>query len=357
MGVERVIRIDPMSDPRWDPFVKGHPAGCFFHQSAWGAVLERSFPHVKPFFLALVDGEGEEITGALPLYWVNHRFLGGKLVSVPFSTYSNPLIQDRGEARLLLEEALGLLDRLRTQSIEILALEGPISQHLSPLIAAAPFEDQFICLDRNPEALFRTFHKNAVRKPIEKAMSQGFVIRKAKDEADLKRYYAFLSRHRWGLGLPVHPYAFFHNIWSAFSKGRQMELVLVEKDHRLVAGQFLFKFRDTVLCEFAATDAQWRKYGPAHLMDWQCIQNAVEEGYKIYDLGRTPVGHQGLLNHKRRWGSQSRKVMIFSLVRGGQQGVKSLREKSLYQRMRRTLRFLPFPVFQWVSHAAYRYFL
>ena len=64
------IIIDPVKDPRWDKFVEGHPFGLICHLSGWKQVLEESFPHMKGYYLALLNHDNESIRAALPIFEV-----------------------------------------------------------------------------------------------------------------------------------------------------------------------------------------------------------------------------------------------------------------------------------------------
>ena len=39
----RPCEIDPLSDPRWDAYVRAHPRGSVYHLGAWARILERSY--------------------------------------------------------------------------------------------------------------------------------------------------------------------------------------------------------------------------------------------------------------------------------------------------------------------------
>ncbi|OPY78893.1 MAG: FemAB family protein [Syntrophus sp. PtaU1.Bin005] len=65
----------------------------------------------------------------------------------------------------------------------------------------------------------------------------------------------------------------------------------------------LFKFRDRVSAEFAASDETYRDLSPNHFLFWEAIKSAYEGGYKIFDFGRTSPDNKSLMDFKRHWGT------------------------------------------------------
>ena len=87
-----VIIIDPLNDERWDKFVENHNWGWLCHLAGWKQVLEKSFKHMKGYFLVLLNNRKKHIKAALPVYQVKSWMTGNKLVSIPFATLSDPLV-------------------------------------------------------------------------------------------------------------------------------------------------------------------------------------------------------------------------------------------------------------------------
>jgi hypothetical protein len=83
--------INPLEEPRWDAFVANHPYGWVCHLSRWGSLIERCFKHIRAHFLADFDERGE-IVGGLPIYEVRSHLTGNRLVSIPYATLCDPLV-------------------------------------------------------------------------------------------------------------------------------------------------------------------------------------------------------------------------------------------------------------------------
>src|SRR5687768_17581734 len=87
----RWLRSDEMS--RWDRFVLDHSQGLIYHSTLWKNALENAFPHVKGHFLAETEPETGKIKSGIALYTVSSWLLGPRLISIPFATLGEPLVE------------------------------------------------------------------------------------------------------------------------------------------------------------------------------------------------------------------------------------------------------------------------
>ena len=85
--------IDPEADPRWDDFVQQHPEGSIYHHSAWKKVLEETYGF-DPFYVALENKTEGTFEGIVPFMLVNSWLTGKRLVSLPFTSYCNPIVPE-----------------------------------------------------------------------------------------------------------------------------------------------------------------------------------------------------------------------------------------------------------------------
>src|SRR5262249_47221551 len=136
--------LDPQTDRRWDEFVRHHPAGTVYHHSAWTRVFEETYGH-EPLHLGLVTAERGQLLGAISFQFINSWLTGKRLVSLPFTSYCNPLWpEDR------LDEALEFgLDRFAgAQHIELKLLQLPGRPVMG---GETPFVTHILWLDRDLE--------------------------------------------------------------------------------------------------------------------------------------------------------------------------------------------------------------
>jgi len=69
---------------RWDEFVKHSSASTCYHLSGWKNVIERSFGHTTYY---LLEQEGKEVRGVLPLVQLKSVLFGNFMVSLPYFNY------------------------------------------------------------------------------------------------------------------------------------------------------------------------------------------------------------------------------------------------------------------------------
>jgi len=108
----------------------------------------------------------------------------------------------------------------------------------------------------------------------------------------------------------------------------------------------LFKFKDRVFWEFIGEHHEFRHLHPTHFLLWQAIKQSCEEGYRIFDFGRTAPNNLGLMDFKRRWGTVMADLPQFWFPRNSSHSFDNT-EKTVKHRLARTLvrklppRFLP----------------
>jgi hypothetical protein len=97
---EMLVELNPLEDPRWDELVIGHPEGTIYHHSAWHQVLCETYGYT-PLYLGQTIPGGNKIFGIFSFMLVNSILTGKRVVSLPFTTYCNPLMPEE-----MLEEAV-----------------------------------------------------------------------------------------------------------------------------------------------------------------------------------------------------------------------------------------------------------
>ncbi len=296
--------INPLEDVRWDRFVENHPWGWVCHLSEWKQVLEKSFRHMKGYYPIVLDEETQQIKAGMPVFSVKSWLTGKRLVSIPFATLCDPLIASGEELEPLLDAVLNLSRNIGGRYVEIRSLAA---SHLIPddqLGSRQFYKHHYLLLDKDPEQLKKSFHRTCVRQRISRAIDSGLSVRIGDCEADLASFYQLFVKTRKRLCLPPLPYSFFKSLWETFLPTNKISLLLAEKDGLPLASLILFKFRDRVSAEFAASDETFKNLSPNHYLFWEAIKSAHEDGYRIFDFGRTSPDNKSLMDFKRHWGTQ-----------------------------------------------------
>jgi hypothetical protein len=317
---QQVSTIDPSQDERWDAFVEAHPYGWICHTSAWKEVLEDSYKHIKPKYLVLTDQKNGNIRAALPLCQVKSRITGNRLISLPFATLCDPLIDSEDEFKALFDVSIGLKDDLGCRYIEVRAFKSADSIGDSRLCLVRNYKHHSLALDREPQELMKRFHRTCIRQRIQRAEKSKLKVHEGESETDLKEFYRIYLKTRRRLRLPPQPYRFISSLWQKLYPLGFLTLLLAQHDGRAIGGIILFKYKERVSAEYAAMDDDFFNLSPNHLLFWIAIKKAQEEGYRVFDFGRTDPNNQGLMDFKSRWGTKTIDlIQAFSPISAAQQ--------------------------------------
>lgn len=344
-----LAKIDPVSDKRWDAFVETHPYGWICHLSSWKKVLEQHFPHIKGHYLALI--EDEKIRAGLPLFEVRSWILGNRLVSVPFATLCDPLVFTEIETGDLLKATLDLAVETRCSHIELRTLNAGEFIKDERFGRSNFYKHHFLSLDSDLDGIIKGFHRTCVRQRVVRAQKSGLDLRMGESEDDLKKFFGLHLVTRKRLNLPPQPYSFFKLLWATFFPLGNLELMLVEKEKKAIAGLILLQFKSRVSAEFAVSDEKFKEMSPNHLLFSEAIRNAHAKGYRIFDFGRTSPLNLTLMDFKRHWGTTTMDLPQFIYPKFDFAG-----ENSKGHRVAKGLcRRLPEPLFERFGKLCYRH--
>ena len=353
-SVPGAVILDPVTDPRWNTFVEGHPFGLICHHSRWKQVLEESFPHMKGYYLALPGHEKDSIRAALPLFEIKSILTGKRLVSIPFATHCDPLISSPEDMRELLDAALALSKTLGISRIELKVSASAPRIHDDRMGIMVSHKSHELSLEADPEELMKTFSKQVKRK-IKLFQNTGFALRNAEKNTDIEEFYQLYVKTRKRLGLPPQPYVFFYSLWEKFSYSNNISILLARYKGQLIAGLIMLKFKDRCSWEYLASDASFQNLHTNYFILWEAIKVAHAEGYRIFDFGRTGISNEGLMTFKGLWGTTVVDLpelyypkKAFSMV--------SYHEGSVpYKIVREINKKLPDPLFKYIGNFVYRH--
>lgn len=287
----------------WDDFVRSHSHGLIGHLSGWKEVLNRSFSHIKGRFLVLRDPTNGVIRAGVPVYFVSSPLTGRRLVSIPFATLSDPLVSSRVDMELLLKAARNLAADVKASRIEIRTLASAHLIGSSDYRRVDCFKHHFLALDTSVECLLKRLHRTSIRPIVKRCEHGGLELKTDCSEELLRHFFAQYVSSRKKVGLPPQPFRFFKNIGKVFGPPGHMKLLSASYCGKPIAGLLLFQFKNRVSAEFIGVDHQYRHLNPAHFLFWQGIKQARNDGYEIFDFGRTSLKNTGLMDFKRRWGT------------------------------------------------------
>ena len=239
-------------------------------------MFERAFGHRTEY---LVARHGSEILGILPLVVFKSRLFGNFMVSLPFVNYGG-VLSTTDEARVeLLRHSLQLAREQRLSHVELrhtarVYPELPAKQHkVSMHLKLAPDSDSAWKALRNKE-----------RNLIRKAQKSDLEVRVGGVEY-LDEFYRIFARNMRDLGTPVYGRVFFESIFDAFPG--QTRIFVVTFEGRPIAASIMHAYRRKIEVPWASSLREFRDRCPNNLLYWTMIQHAIENGFEIFDFGRS----------------------------------------------------------------------
>lgn len=300
--MKRVIWLKQEQLGQWDAFVEKHPLGLIYHLSAWKQVLEKSFSHIRGYFLAIEDDESGEILGGIPIYLVKSWLTGNRLVSIPFASLCDPLISSQNDMKLIWPAIADLHEKIGARYIELRTWRFAPSGTDSRFAVTGLHKHHYLILDLPPDEIKKSFNRNC-RRNILKAVESPLKLKVAKTENELRDFYFLYLQTRKRLELPPIPFKFFRAAWKVFSPSNRITLLLALHNGKAVATLLLLKFKNVVIGEAIGDSIEYRKYRSNHFLFWNAITLSYKEGYRKYSFGRTSKFNKGLVLFKREWGT------------------------------------------------------
>jgi FemAB-related protein (PEP-CTERM system-associated) len=282
------IDHDPAAD-EWDAYVMHHTPATFFHLTGWQRVVEKTFAYRSFSCAARCNGR---ITGVLPLFLVRQLPFGHALVSAPLAVYGGLCADDIGSRDALLHHAKALAQQLQVRYLELRQTE-PLQD--------LPQKDLYVtfrrAIDSDPEKNMAAIPRKQ-RRMIRQGDKYGLRALVGGEEL-LERFYQIYAHSVRRLGTPVYPRNLFADFLREFDSA--CRILAVFHNTEMVAGVMTFFFRDQVLPYYGGALQEALPYAVNDFMYWQLMCYAAEQGYRLFDFGRSKQG-TGAYDFKRHWG-------------------------------------------------------
>jgi len=275
----------------WDRYVRSHQSATGYHLWGWRRVFEKGLGHRCHYVVAR---RADTIVGLVPLVEIRSVVFGRALSSLPYVNYGGALVDDRDTADALLAFASAIakqrsLSYVLLRHIKRLLPELPARNHkVTMLLPLADTVDQmWNGLDRK------------VRNQVRKAEKSDLVVVSGGAEL-LDDFYTVFARNMHDLGTPVYGRPLFAAILSEFPS--EARLHLVRLNGSTIAGALSYAFRNWIEVPSASSLREHRALCPNHLMYWSMLQQAIKDGRRVFDFGRS-TPNDGTYNFKEQWGA------------------------------------------------------
>ena len=291
--------VELCEDPdAWDSFVERN-GGPVYASWGWGDAVE-SYGHTR-WYLVARDREEDAIAGVLPLFHVESRLFGSKLLSPAFAERGSVVVGDvRPEATkdLLLERTKALAQKL---DVDFVSLRGSQVSGTDGYVEKNRYVTFRVSTDRDPGEV-RDGIKDSRQRQIEQADDDASLEFGVGDSLeDLREYYRLYLESMRGHGSPAHSFEFFRVLWDRLHDAGNLRLSTVHRDGELINGMIDLSLGSTVYQWGVITDYEHRDLNGGSLLVWKSLEWAAESGYDAYEFGRTREG-SGVYMFKKSFG-------------------------------------------------------
>jgi FemAB-related protein (PEP-CTERM system-associated) len=289
----------------WDAFVHSRSDSSGYHQWGWRTVFETALRHRCHY---LVARRGVAVVGVLPLVEMRSWLFGRALSSLPFVNYGGVLASDETAAAALVEHASELA-RSKGLSYVLLRHRRRTLPHLS---ARDHKVTMLLRLSSSRQVMWDELDRK-VRNQIRKAEKSNLTVVSG-GTALLDEFYAVFARNMRDLGTPVYGRSLFAAILAEFPADARLHVVRL--NGQPIAGALSYAFGDSIEVPSASSLREHRALCPNHLMYWSIMQQAIAEGRRVFDFGRS-TPDDGTYSFKEQWGARPQQLFWeYSLLNG-----------------------------------------
>jgi CelD/BcsL family acetyltransferase involved in cellulose biosynthesis len=302
-----------LSDPRWTAFVAAHPSALAFHRPTWAEMIADCYGY-RPFVLAVLDATGD-VSAGLPVLEVRSLRRRRRWVALPFTDECPPLLGPAADGAAF----IAALDSVRRDAaIEAFEVRAPLPAS-ADVHAHSDAVTHTTALSVEPADVFARFHRSQVQRNVRRAEREAkLTLRRGEQARDLTRtYYGLHVQTRRRLGMPVQPRRFFEALWShVVARGHGYVLLAETAEGTPAAGAVFLEGTRTLTYKYGASDAAFWGLRPNHLLFWNALRAACENGYENFDWGRTDLDDQGLRSFKSGWAAVETPLVYTTLAEG-----------------------------------------
>jgi len=288
-----IIKNDTTSRPQWNAALARLPTAHVLQTWEWG-VFKSRYGWQPRRFLWLKEGQPRAAASVLT------RRIGPWPVATMYAP-KGPALDYRDTQ--LVEQVLAYLEATAQQEralflkidpdVEADSAEGKaVVETLRRRGWRASHEQiQFrntvlLDLSRSPEELLAAM-KSKWRYNTRLATRKGVTVRPGQP-ADLPLLYHLYAETADRNGFVIRPQSYYHDAWSAFVEAGLAQPLIAEVGGEAVAMVIIFRFAERAWYMYGASRTVHRDKMPNHLLQWEAMRWAQEQGCTVYDMWGAP---------------------------------------------------------------------
>lgn len=277
----------------WDQYLDRSEASIY-HDSRWPSLIKTVFGHDSYHLMAI---RNNQIVGVLPLVQLRSLLFGNFLVSMPYFNYGGVVSDTDDVTNELLKAAHDLRMELGCSHIEF-RFETKMETDLA---IKTDKVTMLLKLPSEPDELWQAIGSKR-RAQIKRPIREGVEFIHGGEEL-LEDFYTVFSRNMRDLGTPVYGKVFFKEILKTFSN--ESSIAVVRLNGKPVGAGFLIGHKGKLEIPWASTLREFNRIGVNMFLYWNILKTAIENGYQVFDFGRSSKD-ANTLKFKKQWGGEEK---------------------------------------------------
>lgn len=345
----QIVSVDPQTDSSWQMLVDRDDSSAF-HSPEWIRVLAETYGlEIQAYILQ--DRQGR-VRAGLP-YCRIADIRGERIVTLPFSDYCDPLVDNRDQWNSLIDK---LLAHRCPIVVRCLHNNLPLADERFTLVKRAKWHG----LDLRPDLdTVWCGLRSSARRAIKKAQQNGVEVRIAEREEDLRAFFEMhLGVRKYKYRLLAQPYQFFANIWHNFIETQRGLLLVAIYQGEIIGGVLFLEWQDKLYYKFNASRSTHLFYRPNDLLIWEGIRYGKMKGYTYLDFGLSDWDQEGLTRYKRKFATEEKTISFLQYTPAKTPTPQDHQVRDLLTRLTElfTDESVPDHVTQKAGEALYRFF-
>jgi FemAB-related protein (PEP-CTERM system-associated) len=343
-GVTRTddrLLVEGCTEPEeWNAFLERNDGPAYAH---WGwSEAVASYGHDR-WHLVARDRETDDIVGALPLYHVESRLFGSRLLSPAFAERGSVTLADDGDTDSARQRLLERTQRIADErDVDSVSLRGSQVEGTDDFETKNRYVTFRADVERSTDAV-RADAKNSRDRQIQQATENSALqFRVGTSLKDLREYYRLYLESMRGHGSPPHSFEFFRTLWEQLHDAGHLRLSMVTRDGSVINGMIDLSMGSTVYQWGVVTDYEYRDLNGGSWLLWKSLEWAAENGYAVYEFGRTREG-SGVYMFKKSFGGSKTWYDDLHYFPGGEETLPDPEDKK-FETARQVWRKLPLSV-------------
>jgi len=284
-----------------------------------------------------------------------HDVYGRRLISMPFSDYTEPPAADN--AKLL--DVLDFLKREYPQSTILLRLRQQ-RDDLTPI--GFQCIRQALChridLAAGPDAVWQKTDRH-FKKGVRKAREDGVRVQTENSEEGVTIFYDMLTRlRRHKFKIIPQSKDFYATLFTQFVQQGLGNIWLAYHHDKPVASAFVLHCANAMFDKMGVSDQDHLDVRPNNLLLWEIISYGVEHRFEYLDMGLSQTDYEGLIRFKDSLGGQRSPINFYRYLPPDHDAVRDAELKKMFTEVTHFLveSDLPDAALQHASQFLYRYF-